>query len=106
MTASEGVEIVVWVCQDCFFYFDDGEIPEHMSLAVALAWEARIDRNIGSLEVHPGRSNKVCGHDLDIDHDQHAENCELKEFSWSVCDLCESSLGGSRHAITLFRSNS
>lgn len=105
MAANETVDIVVWVCQDCFFHLDDGEIPEGMSSADALAWEARIDKNIGNLEAHLGRSSKACGHDLDIEYEEHVENCEVKEFSWSFCDLCESSLGGSRHAVTLFRRN-
>lgn len=32
-------------------------------------------------------------------------DCERKEFSWSSCDGCGSSLGGHRQAYTLWQAN-
>lgn len=36
------------------------------------------------------------------DSDDHYENCERQDFSWSSCDGCGSTLGGTRHAYTVF----
>ena len=36
-----------------------------------------------------------------VDIEETTENYESDEFSWRPCDLCQSQLGGSRHAVTL-----
>lgn len=34
-------------------------------------------------------------------HDEHKEECETVTFSWTRCPSCSSTLGGSRHAVTV-----
>lgn len=62
----------LFVCQDCLFYIAYGDEPEEPN-----GWQPP-DIDLALV---------VCSDSSDQD----------KEFSWSDCDLCDSSLGGSRH---------
>jgi hypothetical protein len=43
-------------------------------------------------------------HDLETEQDRGGEcECETKTFSWSPCDVCDSNLGGARHAVSFFK---
>jgi hypothetical protein len=46
----------------------------------------------------------IASHDLQTDGDRGGDDfCEVISFSWSPCDVCGSSLGGERHAVSFWR---
>ena len=78
MTAFETIELMA--CQDCLFYVANGDLPEDRDDD---KFEADIQATVG----YPSGMIS-CG---DSDKDE--------EFSWSACECCGSTLGGSRHQL-------
>ena len=96
----------IWVCIDCILHLANGECGschedhpdseplskvEEDYITLGMAWEqhdsscvySRLDGpNIAALE-------SLC-------------DCETQSFSWSQCQGCGSTLGGERHAATLW----
>lgn len=86
------------VCVDCLMGLANGDWPE-----VGENWTEEQENHViegltqfeftlGHIaeEVHPGED---CDEDME---------CPRTEFSWSRCDLCNSSLGGSRDDVTIW----
>lgn len=71
-----------WVCADCILYIANGDLPEDPA-------DAR--RITDAIAAEPG--TWVCGSAPD------------DEFSWSACDCCGSTLGGSRHEAAVIPAN-
>lgn len=84
---------IVWVCVDCMLARECGEPTE---TADREPWG-----EIPTVDVGMGLD---CGipHHWEEHSDDHSENFERQEFSWSQCDACGSTLGGTRYAYTVF----
>lgn len=78
---------LVWVCVDCYF--------EHHGL---LEDDAEPDREplclLNGVHVAAGGACEDSRHE-DCD-------CDRREFSWSPCEGCGSTLGGAREALTIW----
>ncbi len=97
-----------WCCSDCLFLFANGETPVNMNEDEIEAWMAEIDSRTAGSHVVLGGEHKDC---VNIGADDGWLgvgdcDCETQEFSMSQCDVCGSRLGGSRHAVTYFATNS
>lgn len=91
----------IWVCVDCLMTDSSGEPAENPDRE---PWNL-LDREPEGSHVTMGlmREEHSCGYESDPDSSAWEEcNCADDEFSWSTCDGCGSSLGGSRHACTLW----
>lgn len=87
-----------WCCTDCAMLIANGETPPDMTQDETDAWLARTnDAGDVTLGREPGALDCDC---WSTDTDQHIEGCERLTFSWSPCDVCGSTLGGSRNAVT------
>lgn len=102
---SEIETCTIWVCQCCMLVTANGECCDN-------------DQHDGFEPLSlSGLDNMVPG----LIYSEHDDNCllhpstipvhvrsdyecycEKKDFSWSSCEGCGSSLGGERHAMTLF----
>lgn len=109
MTATESVSC--WCCTDCVMLFANGETPPELSEDETAAWLAEIDRRTDGYDVACGGEHEVGCENVEWDGDGSYVSwigssdcsCEDMEFSWRQCETCGSTLGGSRHAVTLFR---
>ena len=94
---------VMWVCVDCYFAYHTGDYtPTGSTLPFS-----EFDLSDGAMPIHryvaSGMSSVSCDCDqidVDIDWDDHVENCETIDFSSRPCDACSTFLAGSRHAMT------
>lgn len=92
----------IWVCLDCEILNANGEISEHADkpplgllkdgdeITGGMLWEEHTD----------DCPNRAVNDYLD------ECGCETDEFSWSPCEGCGSTLGGSRHALTVWTDKS
>jgi hypothetical protein len=79
----------IWVCVDCLMLHANGETAENPDMPPLGLLEGQ-EVTLGILkEQHRG-----C--------DDDCTDCETQEFSWCRCEGCGSSLGGSRHAMTVW----
>lgn len=90
----------IWVCQDCMLHHANGECSSCHT-------DEGHDREPMGLthpsEVAMGMSKEE--HSCDTRWSDWWERdcgCETKTFSWSSCGGCGSTLGGERHAMTLW----
>lgn len=81
------------VCEDCLMYIAYGEEPEDPLGRGGKNMEAAIERELAGRAGH-----FVAGVDPTEDDE---EGTGYEEFSWHECELCRSTLGGSRHGATL-----
>lgn len=87
-----------WCCIDCTMLLANGETPPEMDEEETAAYLARIpDFPRATL----GNGTDSCGCD-DWNTDEHRYGCEHVDFSSSRCDVCGSTLGGSRDAVTFW----
>jgi hypothetical protein len=93
-----------WACSDCTMLLANGETPPEWGEDETASWLAEIDRRAeGTEHATLGRLVSEDGCDCETWHsDQHRESCERRDFSWSSCDVCGSTLGGSREAVTFW----
>jgi hypothetical protein len=99
-------DVVLWACVDCLQYaagIPEKDRGEPYPPAVLEAVERmRRDNYPACVELIPGSGDHhdgcAQGQDYDADCDCEYDN---GGFSWSPCEMCLSSLGGDRHAITL-----
>lgn len=95
---------VGWVCVDCLHQVANGTVPDELDQAEVEQYLHNVQQGADGAELSAGApyGEDGCEHDFHDDehHDQHTEDCETQTFSWSPCELCGSTLGGSRHAIT------
>lgn len=98
--------INVWSCVDCLIWFANGESNPEWSEEERDEWFARMDH---LRDYHIG-----VGGDHESDCPNMREGvwvgetdcyCEIIEFSMNRCDICHSRLGGSRHALHIWKAN-
>lgn len=83
----------IWVCDDCM-------IAHHYPGENESTGEEWRNYSDGSIT-----AGILCDKGEDHyweDEEDHSENCERQDFSWSRCDGCGSTLGGSRYAFTVW----
>lgn len=94
----------IWVCQSCMLHHANGECGDcvedlrHHDREPMWLYSPQ-DVTMGMLVTeHSCKSSDELPHWWECD-------CEIKNFSWSICDGCGSTLGGERHAMTLWLSD-
>jgi hypothetical protein len=89
----------IWVCTDCMILDVNGDEPVDPDPTQPLPWALWADAKMGDTTPGITREAHTCD---DPDSWERGEDCgcEEREFSWSPCDGCGSSLGGTRHAFT------
>ena len=88
----------IWVCVDCMF---EHHYPGEYADSTGKEWCNYPDAKMGDIT-----AGTICGR-ADNDYymcesDEHSEECGTISFSWSRCDGCGSTLGGTRHAFTIW----
>ena len=97
-----------WCCIDCLMILANGEDNPEWSEAEAHQHHENMARQCGDLEVTLGlmasEHDTPCGSFDSPEGDFLGGecSCEQREFSWSSCDTCGSTLGGSRDAVTFW----
>lgn len=79
------------VCEDCLLYIGDADLADYDACEDG---ENRERERAGGKDV----AHFVTGIEPTEDD---PEGRGYEEFSWHECELCRSSLGGSRHGVTL-----
>jgi hypothetical protein len=99
-----------WCCVDCLMLLANGETPSELDETETAEFLARVDvRAAGTVTLGRMFGEDGCEHtsedwvfgDSWVQAD-HASECEQIGFSWSACDVCGSTLGGSRDAVTFW----
>ena len=91
----------LFACSDCLMFIANGDVPdENLD-----NWKPEnIDTQWGEVSEHTakfyGASPNQLRWDIICGGEHENENGDDLGFSWSSCDCCGSSLGGSRHALT------
>ena len=94
MTTNHQPQGVLWVCVECLFAREgDGAEPCGCE-PPCVPWSRE-----PATDVTAGLDCGIPDHWSD-EHDEHSEQCETRDFSWSPCDGCGCPLGGTRHAYT------
>ena len=92
-------QITLWACIDCYMGAH-GILEDADTIATYADTVARVARDNAPLtiDITPGGACEQW------EDEEHVGNCECNSvaFSYSPCELCLSSLGGTRHAVTLF----
>lgn len=94
-----------WCCNDCLFWLANGETPEEMSEEKTAEWLAGITNNLGNWHVDLGGKHLEGCPNIALDGSWVGDtdcDCETIEFSRSSCDVCRSTLGGSRDAVHFY----
>ena len=87
----------VWICTDCMVLLANGDMPDKITPGQPEPLSAISDDD----EITPGMV--YADHECENPEDRESEcDCETREFSWSHCEGCGSTLGGSRHAATIW----
>ena len=104
---AEQKTCTVWVCVDCFMADMQGEEQYDHDDKLIETW-TRIDADDSIEHTSPGLTAEEhlpeC-ENFDEEGEylgQYDEYCETVEFSWTPCDGCNSTLGGTRHAYTVW----
>jgi hypothetical protein len=100
-----------WCCVDCLMMLANGETDPNWTDDETAEYLARLDaRGVTGETITLGRmfGEDGCEHTSEDWHsgdgtsEDHAESCERQTFSWSSCDVCGSTLGGAREAVTFW----
>lgn len=90
-----------WACLDCMIWLANGDTPPEMSEEETTAWlDAIIERTAETSHVTVGRMLGEDGCEHRQLCEEHIDQCERDDFSWTPCDHCGSTLAGFRYAIT------
>lgn len=87
------------VCVDCFFFVVNDEEPEDST-----DWSAQETREAMQREAGNTGGHFACGvppKEEDEEEEEGDEEDGYTDFTWQACELCRSTLGGSRYALTL-----
>lgn len=95
MSTTSIAQGTIWVCVDCLHADVNGEEPTDRPAAEPAPWALWADDTDHDVTV-----GALCEEGHDHTSEEHAEGCEERSFSWSSCEGCGSTLGGSRHAFT------
>lgn len=93
-----------WCCVDCLFLEANGETPPEMTEEETSAWLDKV-AEAGRWSLGRMFGQEGCEHtseSWDVDPEPHAEQCEQIDFSSRPCDVCGSTLGGAREAVTFW----
>jgi hypothetical protein len=99
---------VSWCCTDCLMVLANGEYPMDITETELAEYKSRIDATLsGGTEVTIGmlvsEHEDDCPVNIEGSYNAVDEcSCTVQSFSWSDCELCDSNLGGERHAITFW----
>jgi len=117
----------LWVCVDCLMFHANGDLPDDPEAEAAII--AGCEREAPYVWTCDGPNTVDCGGGIEcvrcdgtgeIDTDDsdepsacpdcdgggrvdEPEDADTQEFSWSECDCCQSTLGGSRHRMALIK---
>ena len=101
-----------WCCVDCLLALANGDEPTEMTDRERADWRQRFESAFrgdgGSITLGRMFGEDGCEHTSQDWHsddgtsEDHAEQCEQLTFSWSRCDVCGSTLGGAREAVTFW----
>jgi hypothetical protein len=87
---------LIWVCVDCMFDHH-GFTEQDMGQAPPEGlWSNYEDQDV---DITPGMLREE--HEEDCDPEDEC-GCEQIDFTWSACNACGSTLGGSREAFTVW----
>ena len=92
MTDAPNIETIEYsVCEDCLLFIAHG--GDDQDDVMTLPISAGIEREVAGKNAHfvPG---------IEPTEDDE-DGTGYEEFSWCECELCRSTLGGSRHGATL-----
>lgn len=105
----------IWVCVDCLMMAANGECgenPDRTPLGLLDGVEATLglmaDEHHEDCDYRNSMAAKEAAETYNVDVEENQEifdcniDCENDEFSWSQCEGCGSTLGGSRHAMTVW----
>ena len=100
------------VCVDCYMEHHHGDTGHNIEKHIQRELDGKGGHLSSGIIVDKPENYCLwdCGECYDCDdysndmirYEEEVENDGYEEFSWSECDLCRSSLGGSRHGMTLF----
>lgn len=98
---SNRISSTLWVCVDCYVteaYGAPSDDPDYKPDREPLGL---VDE---AFELSSGMSREEHDEDCPNREEWLGEDCgcERQEFSWSSCDGCGSTLGGSRYALTVW----
>lgn len=86
----------IWVCVDCLVADVNGEDPQDRPESEPAVWALESQYEELTLGLLDSEHSTYCARD-----DNYGEcDCAEQSFSWSSCEGCGSTLGGSRHAYT------
>lgn len=94
-----------WCCTDCLFLLANGETPTDWSDVGLADYLNSVEQNTAGFHVALGGEHSEGCPNVAPDGSWVGStdcDCEHREFSWSSCDVCGSTLGGSRDAVTFF----
>lgn len=99
--AFTGEFVSGYVCQDCMFDLANGDGDEtHRDMQIVEknyeAWHFTLGHDHKSVWLD---SNTCYHHDADCEGDECS--CETEEFSDRTCSMCETTLAGYRHSVTM-----
>lgn len=91
-----------WCCSDCLMLLANGETDPDWSEEETAEYLKRVEHYTEGCEVTLGMFKEF--HECLDESGEIADDCECEmlTFSWSPCDVCGSSLGGSRDAVTFW----
>lgn len=102
----------IWVCQDCIMHHANGECGScHTDEGHDREPMGLVDKPMSGYDmVTMGRAWEEHAEDCvfhglsgpNISTPESECDCETMTFSWSSCEGCGSTLGGERHAMTLW----
>lgn len=98
-----------WICEHCFVHLVNGDCTDVLYAEPDSAKE-QCGQNytvplslFGDMRVTPGMLSEEHNSECPVYSEGSTGlecDCETREFSWSACDGCGSSLGGARYAVT------
>ena len=87
----------IWVCVDCMF---EHHYPGEYAGSTGKEWCNYPDAKMGDITAGISCDKGECHYWED--EEEHSEECATLTFSRSRCDGCGSTLGGTRHAFTIW----
>lgn len=89
----------IHVCQDCLFVHANGETENENLEREPLSLLKGMEISLGM-----SRDEHECQDEAGLTAFERDEDCDCENttFSWSACEGCGCTLGGSRHALTVW----
>jgi hypothetical protein len=97
MNLSDDLRCDVWVCTDCYFAHHYGPYQDENGV-----WFSNFNSDTPS-DREP--LSRIVGATYVADNTDSETGDGVDEFSWSTCDGCGSTLGGSRYRLAVWFDN-